>query len=200
MILAFCTVMLFAKQNRQKIPAQIGSIEVICGSMFSGKTEELIHRLRRAPIAGLKIEVFRPKIDSRYDEFAIVSHDKNAIPAAAVEDAASILSIRSDTQVVGIDEAQFFDQQLPEVCETLANLGIRVIVAGLDKDYLGKPFGPMPGLMAVADSVTKLHAVCVVCGGEANFSFRTALHSTQVLIGEKESYEARCRICYLEGV
>jgi thymidine kinase len=164
--------------------------------MFSGKTEELIRRLRIALTARIEVAVFKPKVDRRYAESAIVSHDKNSISATAVESAASILSVVNNPGTVGIDEAQFFDEGLPQVCLALANKGIRVIVAGLDMDYLGKPFGSMPHVMAIADYVTKLHAVCVICGSYANFSFRTASDSRQVLIGEKESYEPRCRTCY----
>lgn len=176
-----------------------GSIEVICGSMFSGKTEELIRRLRRAQIARLNVEIFKPKTDTRYDETAVVSHDRNFIQSTPVENSASILLLGANTQVVGIDEAQFFDEELPEVCVKLAQRHIRVIVAGLDMDFSGKPFGPMPALMALAEEVTKVHAVCVVCGGPANFSYRIANNNSQILLGEKESYEPRCRLCYNQG-
>jgi len=174
-----------------------GSIEVVCGSMFSGKTEELIRRLNRARIARLKVEIFSPKADKRYDENALVSHNSNSIPSTPVENASSILLLASDVNVVGIDEAQFFDDELPDVCTVLANRGVRVIVAGLDMDFKGKPFGPMPAIMAVSDSVTKLQAVCVQCGNPAMYSYRLVADDSKILLGEKESYEPRCRICYL---
>ena len=173
-----------------------GSIEVICGSMFSGKTEELIRRLRRAEIAKLQVEIFKPKTDTRYDEVAVVSHDLNAIPSTPVDHSSAILLYGSNTQVVGIDEAQFFDDELPDVCVKLANKGVRVIVAGLDMDFTGKPFGPMPALMAIAEEVTKVQAVCVRCGGPALYSYRLIENTHKVLLGEKESYEPRCRVCY----
>ncbi|HEY0895901.1 MAG TPA: thymidine kinase [Sphingobacteriaceae bacterium] len=176
-----------------------GSIEVICGSMFSGKTEELIRRLKRAQIAKMDVEIFKPKTDTRYDENDVVSHDRNSIPSTPVESASSILLLGSNTQVVGIDEAQFFDDELPEVCNKLASKGIRVIVAGLDMDFQGQPFGPIPALMAIAEEVTKVHAVCVCCGGPASYSFRTAASESRILLGEKDSYEPRCRACYLQG-
>ncbi|PTQ99227.1 thymidine kinase [Mucilaginibacter yixingensis] len=175
-----------------------GSIEVICGSMFSGKTEELIRRLRRAQIARLNVEIFKPKTDTRYDETDVVSHDRNSIPSTPVENASSILLLGSHVQVVGVDEAQFFDDELPYVCNTLANKGVRVIVAGLDMDFQGRPFGPMPQLMAMAESVTKVHAVCVRCGNPALYSYRLVPGEARILLGEKESYEPRCRQCYLE--
>jgi thymidine kinase len=173
-----------------------GSIEVVCGSMFSGKTEELIRRLNRARIAKLKVEIFSPKTDTRYVENALVSHNANSIPSTPVENASSILLLASDVHVVGIDEAQFFDAELPDVCDILANKGIRVIVAGLDMDFRGQPFGPMPAIMAIADSVTKLQAVCVRCGSPALYSYRLVADENKILLGEKESYEPRCRICY----
>ena len=173
-----------------------GSIEVVCGSMFSGKTEELIRRLNRARIAKLKVEIFSPKGDTRYLENALVSHNANSIPSTPVENASSILLLASDTHVVGIDEAQFFDAELPDVCNMLANRGIRVIVAGLDMDFRGQPFGPMPAIMAIADSVTKLQAVCVQCGSPAMYSFRLVPDESKILLGEKEVYEPRCRVCY----
>jgi thymidine kinase len=175
-----------------------GSIEVVCGSMFSGKTEELIRRLNRARIARLKVEIFSPKADTRFAEDALVSHNANSIPSTPVENASSILLLGSDVHVIGIDEAQFFDDELPEVCNILANKGIRVIVAGLDMDFKGRPFGPMPTIMAMAESVTKLHAVCVRCGNPALYSYRLVPDESRVLLGEKESYEPRCRICYHE--
>lgn len=173
-----------------------GSIEVVCGSMFSGKTEELIRRLNRARIARLKVEIFSHKADTRYLENALVSHNENSIPSTPVENASSILLLASDVHVVGIDEAQFFDAELPDVCNVLANKGVRVIVAGLDMDFKGQPFGPMPAIMAMAESVTKLQAVCVWCGNPAMYSFRLVPDESKILPGEKESYEPRCRICY----
>jgi thymidine kinase len=173
-----------------------GSIEVVCGSMFSGKTEELIRRLNRARIARLKVEIFSPKADTRFAENALVSHNSNSIPSTPVENASSILLLGSDVHVIGIDEAQFFDAELPDVCNILANKGIRVIVAGLDMDFKGRPFGPMPAIMAMAESVTKLHAVCVICGNPALYSYRLVPDNSKILLGEKESYEPRCRICY----
>lgn len=173
-----------------------GSIEVICGSMFSGKTEELIRRLRRAQIARLKVEIFKPRTDNRFHDTDVVSHDANSIPSTPVDTSSAILLLGSDVQVVGIDEAQFFDEELPNVCNILANRGVRVIVAGLDMDFKGKPFGPMPALMAIAESVTKVHAVCVKCGNPALYSYRTVAKAGTILLGEKESYEPRCRVCY----
>ncbi len=175
-----------------------GVIEVICGSMFSGKTEELIRRLKRVKIANQKVEIFKPKIDVRYDELYIVSHDENAIQSTPIENSQTILLYSTECDVVGIDEAQFFDDQLPDVCDQLALRGIRVIVAGLDMDYLGKPFGQMPNLLAKADYITKLHAICVKCGHIANYSYRKVAEGSQVLLGEKDRYEPRCRKCYYE--
>jgi thymidine kinase len=172
-----------------------GWIEVICGSMFSGKTEELIRRLKRVKIANLKVEIFKPKIDTRYHENKIVSHDTNAIHSTPVSHSSEILKLATDVDVVGIDEAQFFDEEITAVCEQLALKGIRVIVAGLDMDYLGKPFGQMPNLLAVADYITKLHAICMKCGNIANISFRKTTQDEQVLLGEKDVYEPRCRQC-----
>lgn len=173
-----------------------GSIEVICGSMFSGKTEELIRRLKRARIANLRVEIFKPKIDLRFDVHNIVSHDENAILSTPIDNAQSVLLMASGMDVVGIDEAQFFDDQLPEVCDQLAFRGTRVIVAGLDMDYTGKPFGQMPNLLAKADFITKLHAICVRCGNIANYSYRKTPHDSQVMLGEKDIYEPRCRRCF----
>jgi thymidine kinase len=173
-----------------------GSIELICGSMFSGKTEELIRRLRRAQIARLSVEIFKPRTDNRYHDTDVVSHDANSIPSTPVENSSAILLLGSHVQVVGIDEAQFFDDELPNVCNVLANRGVRVIIAGLDMDFKGNPFGPMPALMAIAESVTKVHAVCVKCGNPALYSYRLAPVSGTILLGEKESYEPRCRVCY----
>ena len=188
--------MLFSEHNFKRRKELGGSIEVICGSMFSGKTEELIRRLRRAQIAKLNVEIFKPKTDVRYHETAVVSHDLNSIQSTPVENSASILLLGTNTEVVGIDEAQFFDEGLPEVCNKLANRGIRVIIAGLDMDFQGQPFGPMPALMSIAELVTKVHAVCVKCGAPATYSYRTVANESKVLLGEKESYEPRCRICY----
>jgi thymidine kinase len=187
--------MLFSEQNFRRGEFS-GSIEVICGSMFSGKTEELIRRLKRAQIAKLNVEIFKPKTDTRYDDTAVVSHDRNAIQSTPVESAAAILLLGANTQVVGIDEAQFFDEELPEVCNRLAKKGIRVIIAGLDMDFLGKPFGPMPALMAIAEHVTKVNAVCMQCGSPAVYSYRTVASEARVLLGEKDSYEPRCRACF----
>jgi thymidine kinase len=173
-----------------------GTIEVVCGSMFSGKTEELIRRLNRARIAKLKVEIFSPASDTRFKTDALISHNANSIPSTPVENSSSILLLGSDVNVIGIDEAQFFDAGLPEVCNALANKGIRVIVAGLDMDFKGRPFGPMPAVMAMAESVTKLQAVCVRCGNPALYSFRLVPDESKILLGEKESYEPRCRVCY----
>lgn len=172
-----------------------GWIEVICGSMFSGKTEELIRRLKRVKIANLKVEIFKPAIDVRYDEVKIVSHDTNAIHSTPVDSSQRILLLAQNVDVVGIDEAQFFDPEIADVCETLAMHGVRVIVAGLDMDYQGNPFGQMPNLLAKADYITKLHAICVRCGDIANISYRKVPAGGQVLLGEKDIYEPRCRTC-----
>lgn len=177
-----------------------GWIEVICGSMFSGKTEELIRRLKRAIIAKQKVEIFKPSIDTRYDEFNVVSHNSNSISSTPVTSAQSILLLSNEIDVVGIDEAQFFDDQLPEVCQILANKGIRVIIAGLDMDFKGQPFGPMPSLLSMAEYVTKVNAICMKCGGIASHSFRLINEEATVLLGEKESYEPRCRKCFNEGM
>lgn len=176
-----------------------GWIEVICGCMFSGKTEELIRRLKRARIANLKIAVFKPRLDTRYDETSIVSHDTASVLATPVEHSEKLLSIDDNTAVVGIDEAQFFDDGLPAICQELALRGIRVVAAGLDMDYRGLPFGPVPQLLAVAEYVTKVHAICVHCGNLATHSYRLAEGDAVVLLGEKEHYEPRCRSCYNMG-
>lgn len=176
-----------------------GWIEVICGSMFSGKTEELIRRLNRARIAKQRVEIFKPHIDTRYSEEDVVSHNANAIHSIPVESASQILFYSNEIDVVGIDEAQFFDNELAAVCEQLANQGIRVIVAGLDMDFLGKPFGPIPELMAVAEYVTKVHAICMRCGSLAQYSHRTVANEKLVMLGETDSYEPLCRKCYLEA-
>lgn len=177
----------------------IGWIEVIAGSMFSGKTEELIRRLNRAKIANLNVEIFKPSIDVRYDEEDIVSHNKNSIRSTPVNTAAEILLLSGSCDVVGVDEAQFFDENLVDVANQLANIGKRVILAGLDMDSNGKPFGPMPQLMAIAEYVTKVHAICVKCGNVAHYSYRKSSDESQVLLGEHDLYEARCRACFLEG-
>jgi thymidine kinase len=177
-----------------------GWIEVICGCMFSGKTEELIRRINRAKIANLKTEVYKPATDTRYDEAAVVSHNSTATSSIPVESSLNILLLYKDAEVVCIDEAQFFDTELIYVCEKLAAKGIRVIIAGLDMDYLGKPFGPMPGLMAVAEYVTKVHAICMQCGDLATHSFRKHHSDALVMLGEKGEYEARCRSCFAEGM
>ena len=173
-----------------------GWIEVISGCMFSGKTEELIRRLKRVQIAGLQAEIFKPTIDTRYHPEDIVSHDASRVRSTPVESPYNILLLASGVDVVGIDEAQFFDAGIVEVAESLALSGIRVIVGGLDMDYLGKPFGPMPALLARAEYITKLHAICVKCGEIANYSFRIAANAEQVLLGEKDAYEPRCRQCF----
>ncbi|WP_026953002.1 thymidine kinase [Algoriphagus mannitolivorans] len=184
--------------NKNKSPERKGQIEVICGSMFSGKTEELIRRLTRARIARLKVEIFKPSLDKRYHEENVVSHNENSIRSTPVNFAGDILLLAGDCEVVGIDEAQFFDLDLADVVQKLANQGKRVILAGLDMDFEGKPFEPMPQLMAIAEYVTKVHAICMKCGDLAAFSFRLSTSKDKVMLGEKESYEARCRKCYLE--
>ncbi len=191
--------MLFSEHITIQRAAPCGSIEVVCGSMFSGKTEELIRRLRRAQIARLNVEIFKPARDTRYDEQAVVSHNMTSIQSTPVQNSSSILLLGSNTQVVGIDEAQFFDEELPDVCVKLANQGIRVIIAGLDMDFQGKPFGPMPALMAIAEDVTKVHAICLRCGSPATYSYRTVKSHATILLGEKESYEPRCRTCFFSG-
>ena len=187
--------MIYSEQNH---PNQVkrGSIEVICGSMFSGKTEELIRRLKRANFAKLRVEIFKPKIDTRYSEEDVVSHDRTAIRSTPVESSGSIMLMTSEVDVVGIDEAQFFDEGLVDVCQQLANSGIRVIVAGLDMDFRCTPFGPMPALMAIADDVYKVHAICVRCGALAYVSHRLVAGDKQVLLGEMTEYEPICRDCY----
>lgn len=175
-----------------------GWIEVVVGSMFSGKTEELIRRLRRAQIANQKVAIFKPSIDTRYSSTEVVSHQGSSIPSTSIPNSQMILLLVQDVKVVAIDEAQFFDAGIVEVAKTLANDGIRVIVAGLDMDFTGKPFGPIPDLLANAEFVTKVHAICQKCGSLANYSFRKAAVSAQVLLGEKDSYEPRCRHCFYE--
>ena len=182
----------------KNIPSRAGWIEVICGSMFSGKTEELIRRLNRARIAKQKVEIFKPAMDTRYSEEQIVTHDAHAILSTPVQSASQILLMLNDVNVVGIDEAQFFDSEITSVCNTMANNGIRVLVAGLDMDFLGVPFGPMPALIATAEYVTKLHAICMSCGDLAHYSHRIVKNEQQVLLGEKDAYEPLCRKCYIE--
>ncbi len=174
-----------------------GSIEVIAGSMFSGKTEELIRRLKRARIAGLKVEIYKPALDTRYSDNFVVSHDDRTITSNPVENASMILLLSSDVQVIGIDEAQFFDNGIVDVCNELADRGVRVIVAGLDMDFSRKPFGPMPDIIAIADYVTKVHAICVECGNLANYSFRKTASKDVVMLGEQDLYKPLCRICFL---
>lgn len=190
---------MITESNHNNNP-QRGWIEVICGSMFSGKTEELIRRLKRARFARQKVEIFKPGLDIRYSDNEVVSHDRNAIPSTSVEHSSRILLLAGDVEVIGIDEAQFFDAGLPEVCTLLANQGIRVIVAGLDMDYLGRPFGPMPNLLAMAEHVTKVHAICVKTGQPANFSYRLGPSDNLVELGERESYVPLSREAYFEAM
>jgi thymidine kinase len=182
------------KKNRK------GWIEVVCGSMFSGKTEELIRRLRRAQYANQQVQIFKPTVDSRYHQENVVSHNKNAIQSKAVSSSNDILELSNNIEVIGVDEAQFFDEHLPEVCMKLANNGIRVIVAGLDMDFKGKPFGPIPNLMAVAEFVSKVHAICLGCGDLAQFSHRKTKEDGLVLLGETQEYEPLCRKCFQNAV
>jgi thymidine kinase len=177
-----------------------GWIEVVCGSMFSGKTEELIRRIKRARIAKLEVRIFKPKMETRYDKVKVVSHDDNYVDSFPVDSSEEILRWVDNVEVVGIDEAQFFDEQLPDICNKLANMGKRVIIAGLDMDYRTEPFGPMPKLMAMAEYVTKVHAICMQCGSVAQYSYRFSKSGGQVLLGEKEQYEPRCRACFNEGM
>lgn len=177
-----------------------GRIEVICGSMFSGKTEELIRRMRRAQFARQKVEIYKPAIDTRYSEDDVVSHEGNSISSTPVTSSGSILLLADDVEVLGIDEAQFFDEGLPDVCRQLADRGVRVICAGLDMDYRCVPFGPMPNLCAIADEVTKVHAICVRCGSLAYVSHRIVDSDKRVLLGEKMEYEPLCRECYLASL
>lgn len=192
--------MVLYSEDHPKETNRRGRIEVICGSMFSGKTEELIRRLKRAKFAKQRVEIFKPAVDVRYSDQEVVSHDSNAIASTPVDSSASILLFTSEIDVVGIDEAQFFDMGLIDVCNQLANDGIRVIVAGLDMDFKGTPFGPMPGLCAIAEEVSKVHAICVKCGNLANFSHRTVKNDKQFLLGETEQYEPLCRSCYLDAI
>ncbi len=178
----------------------IGWLEVVCGCMFSGKTEELIRRLKRAQIANQKVIIFKPIIDNRYHEKKIVSHDENSILSTPVSASKEILESSDGFEVVGIDEAQFFDKNLPMVCEQLANKGLRIIAAGLDMDFMAQPFGIMPELLSKAEFITKVHAICVRCGNLASYSFRKTQNEDTILIGEKNHYEPRCRSCFMEGM
>jgi thymidine kinase len=187
-------------ENSVRSTGKRGSIEVIAGSMFSGKTEELIRRLRRAQFAGLKVEIFKPSLDNRYSETRVVSHDEKSIVSTPVDHASAILLLASDVDVVAIDEAQFFDNALIDVCNRLADDGIRVIVAGLDMDFMGKPFGPIPALLSVAEFVTKVHAICMRCGNLAQYSFRKSDEDQVVVLGEKDKYEPLCRKCYIKAL
>ncbi|MGE4288422.1 MAG: thymidine kinase [Salinivirgaceae bacterium] len=189
---------MFLEKNNKLVKK--GWIEVVCGSMFSGKTEELIRRMKRAKIAKQKVEIFKPKIDTRYSVDEVVSHDENAILSTPVDSPRNILLLANDIEVVGIDEAQFFDDGLVEVCNELANRGIRVIVAGLDMDFRGKPFGPIPKLLATAEYVTKVHAICVKCGDLAQYSHRLSSNDKLVLLGETDVYEPLCRDCFQKAM
>lgn len=187
-------------ENTVNQSEQFGWIEVICGSMFSGKTEELIRRLKRAKFAKQKVEIFKPTIDTRYDEEMVISHDANEIRSTPVPAAANIPLLATDCDVIGIDEAQFFDDEIVAVCNDLANRGVRVVVAGLDMDFQGKPFGPMPNLMATAEYVTKVHAVCTRTGNLANFTFRKSRNEDLVMLGEEEEYEPLSRSAYFKAI
>jgi thymidine kinase len=189
-------MMIFSEETPEIRRPGRGSVEVITGSMFSGKTEELIRRLRRAIFAGQKVEIFKPALDNRYSETRVVSHDEKSVSSTPVDNATSILLLAGDAQVVGIDEAQFFDESIVDVCNSLADRGVRVLVAGLDMDFNGKPFGPMPRIMAIAEYVTKVHAICVRCGSLALYSFRKSDDQKVVLLGEKDIYEPLCRRCF----
>lgn len=189
---------MFIEYNSQNRKA--GWIEVICGSMFSGKTEELIRRLRRAIIANQRVEIFKPSTDTRYSDTEVVSHNRNSIPSTPVTSSQQILALAKEVDVVGIDEAQFFDEEIVDVVRILANSGLRVVVAGLDMDFRGEPFGQMPKLLATAEFITKVHAICQKCGSIANHSFRISAEQSQVLLGEKDSYEPRCRSCFVEEI
>ena len=178
------------------VQKHMGWIEVICGSMFSGKTEELIRRVRRAQIARQRVEIFKPEIDNRFSKTEIVSHNEQKLPSVIIKNAQQIISLSLESQVVGIDEAQFFGRGLVKVAKTLANMGKRVIIAGLDTDYRGEPFHPIPDLLAIAEDITKTHAICVICGNPANFTQRTTKSKDQVLVGASDIYEARCRNCF----
>lgn len=187
-------------ENSVRATGKRGSIEVITGSMFSGKTEELIRRLRRSQYAGLKVEIFKPSLDNRYSKTRVVSHDDRSIVSTPVDNASAILLFAGGVDVVGIDEAQFFDSSIVDVCNQLADNGIRIVVAGLDMDFQGKPFGPMPALLAIAEYVTKVHAICMRCGNLAQYSFRKSEEAQVVLLGEKNLYEPLCRSCYNDAL
>jgi thymidine kinase len=187
-------------ENSGRVSGKRGSIEVITGSMFSGKTEELIRRLRRAQFAGLKVEIFKPSLDKRYSEDRVVSHDDKSIVSTPVDNASSILLLAGEVDVVGIDEAQFFDNSIVEVCNNLADNGVRVLVAGLDMDFMGNPFGPMPALLSISEYITKVHAICMRCGSLAQYSFRKSEEEQVVLLGEKDKYEPLCRKCYNKAI
>ena len=191
--------MLFSEDKIQETNRR-GRIEVICGSMFSGKTEELIRRLKRAKFAKQRVEIFKPAIDTRYSDVDVVSHEGHSIASTPIDSSASILLFSSEIDVVGIDEAQFFDAGLVDVCNVLANNGVRVIVAGLDMDFRGVPFGPMPALCAIADEVSKVHAICVKCGQLASYSHRMVKNDKQVMLGEMTEYEPLCRSCYQQAI
>jgi thymidine kinase len=191
---------MFSELDRKGPRLRRGSIEVVCGSMFSGKTEELIRRMKRAQFAKLNVEIFKPAIDVRYSEAEVVSHDRNAIPSTPVDSSQNILLLASDVDVVGIDEAQFFDMGIVEVANELARRGVRVICAGLDMDFRGVPFGPMPALCAIADEVSKVHAICVKCGQLASYSHRMVKNDKQVMLGEMTEYEPLCRSCYQQAI
>lgn len=183
-------------ENSGRVSGRRGTIEVITGSMFSGKTEELIRRLRRAQFAGLKVEIFKPSLDKRYSEDRVVSHDDKSIVSTPVDNASSILLLAGEVDVVGIDEAQFFDSSIVEVCNKLADNGVRIVIAGLDMDFMGNPFGPMPALLSIAEYITKVHAICMRCGSLAQYSFRKSEEEQVVVLGEKDKYEPLCRECY----
>jgi thymidine kinase len=187
-------------ENSVRATGKRGSVEVITGSMFSGKTEELIRRLRRAQFAGLKVEIFKPSLDKRYSETRVVSHDEKSIVSTPVDNPSAILLLAGDVNVVGIDEAQFFDNSIIDVCNSLADRGIRLVIAGLDMDFMGKPFGPMPDLLAIAEYVTKVHAICMRCGNLAQYSFRKSEEEQIVVLGEKDKYEPLCRNCYNDAL
>jgi thymidine kinase len=187
-------------ENSGRVSGKRGSIEAITGSMFSGKTEELIRRLRRAQFAGLKVEIFKPSLDKRYSEDRVVSHDDKSIVSTPVDNASSILLLAGEVDVVGIDEAQFFDNSIVEVCNNLANNGVRVLVAGLDMDFMGNPFGPMPAILSISEYITKVHAICMRCGSLAQYSFRKSEEEQVVLLGEKDKYEPLCRECYNKAI
>jgi thymidine kinase len=187
-------------ENSGRVSGKRGTIEVITGSMFSGKTEELIRRLRRAQFAGLKVEIFKPSLDKRYSESRVVSHDDKSIVSTPVDNASSILLLAGEVDVIGIDEAQFFDSSIVEVCNKLADNGVRIVVAGLDMDFMGNPFGPIPALLSIAEYITKVHAICMRCGSLAQYSFRKSEEEQVVVLGEKDKYEPLCRECYNSAI